>query len=123
MAETSLQPVDIAHLNRYTGGDRALNAQILRLFDDQCSEILDRLEGQILGSGVDAGKIWRESAHALKGAARGIGAFSLADIAAELEKTDTSDRAAAIAALTSLKGRAADVHDFIAGVIDAWTEE
>ena len=28
-------PVDLAHLARYTGGDKSLNAEILRLFDGQ----------------------------------------------------------------------------------------
>ena len=28
-------PIDLAHLGRYTGGDRTLNAEILKLFDDQ----------------------------------------------------------------------------------------
>ena len=27
-------PVDLSHLARYTGGERALNAEILRLFDN-----------------------------------------------------------------------------------------
>ena len=119
MPETGTQPVDIDHLNRYTGGNRALNEEILRLFDDQCSEILGRLEGQLLLDAADIDKIWRESAHALKGAARGVGAFSLGDSAAAAENTNIADRQAAIEALTSLKTRAAIVHDFIAAVLRA----
>ena len=33
-------PVDLAHLARYTGGDKVLNAEILRLFDNQVSEMV-----------------------------------------------------------------------------------
>ncbi len=35
------QPVDLSHLARYTGGDRTLNAEILRLFDDQLSNMVE----------------------------------------------------------------------------------
>ena len=42
MADT---PVDLTHLARYTGGDKALNAEILSLFDGQVSEMV----GQLLG--------------------------------------------------------------------------
>ena len=50
-------PVDLSHLARYTGGDRTLNAEILRLFDGQVSAMV----GQLLGvlEQRDARK-WRE---------------------------------------------------------------
>ncbi len=38
-------PVDLTHLARYTGGDKSLNAEILKLFDGQVSEMV----GQLLG--------------------------------------------------------------------------
>ena len=38
-------PVDLSHLARYTGGDKTLNAEILKLFDGQVSEMV----GQLLG--------------------------------------------------------------------------
>ena len=37
-------PVDLAHLARYTGGDKALNAEILRLFDGQVTEMVGQLQ-------------------------------------------------------------------------------
>ena len=70
--------VDLAHLARYTGGDAALNAEILRLFDSQASEMVARLQSII--DARDA-KSWKEVTHTLKGAARGIGAFAMADAA------------------------------------------
>ena len=39
--------VDLAHLARYTGGDEALNAEVLRLFDNQASELVERLHVEI----------------------------------------------------------------------------
>lgn len=118
MNNTAPKPVDIDHLNRYTGGDRALNGQILNLFDGQCHEILEKLETQLAGPmSEEFAKNWHDSAHALKGAARGVGAFSLADSAADAEKTATTDRQAVIAVLGQLKAKAATVHDFIAELI------
>ena len=71
--------VDIAHLSRYTGGDEALNAEVLQLFDTQISEMVGRLRAIL--DAQDA-KSWKEVTHTLKGAARGIGAFGFADAAA-----------------------------------------
>jgi HPt (histidine-containing phosphotransfer) domain-containing protein len=76
-------PVDLSHLDRYTGGNVALNREILALFSGQAAELLAKLhraneEGDARG--------WRDHAHALKGGARGIGAFGLGELAATLEK-------------------------------------
>jgi HPt (histidine-containing phosphotransfer) domain-containing protein len=112
---TREQPVDLAHLDRYTGGDRALNEEILRLFDRQCREMIAKLE-QVLAEAPDA-KSWRQATHTLKGAARGIGAFSLGDAAAAAENTG-SEGENALAALERLKATSEAVHGFIAGFLD-----
>ena len=104
------QPVDLQHLDRYTGGNRAINEEILRLFDTQCREMLATLD-TLAAEGVDA-KSWRATLHTLKGAARGIGAFALGDAAAAAEQAG-SERAAAMAALERLKASSAAVHVFI----------
>jgi HPt (histidine-containing phosphotransfer) domain-containing protein len=106
-------PVDIAHLDRYTGGDRAINEEVLQLFENSCNEILAGFDA-VLENGLppEMAKQWRDSAHTLKGAARGIGAFDLADAAAVVEDTG-ADRMAAIEALQRLKAKAAVVHAFI----------
>ncbi|MBV9541285.1 MAG: Hpt domain-containing protein, partial [Alphaproteobacteria bacterium] len=80
--------VDLEHLARYTGGDRAINAEILRLFDGQATELVARLNSILAAR--DA-KSWKEVTHTLKGAARGIGAFPMADAAAALERADLAD--------------------------------
>ncbi len=77
--------VDLDHLARYTGGDVALNAEILRLFDDQANEVVAKLESIL--EARDA-KSWKLAIHTLKGAARGIGAFALGDAAAAAEPID-----------------------------------
>jgi len=109
MARTE-QPVDIEHLNRYTGGDGVLNEEILQLFATQCREMMDRLES--VASGQADAKSWCETTHTLKGAARGIGAFALGNAAAEAEKAG-SERPAMLPALERLKATSAAVHLFI----------
>jgi HPt (histidine-containing phosphotransfer) domain-containing protein len=103
--------VDLDHLNKYTGGDLALNGDILRLFQKQATDTTMRLQACI-ESGDDDG--WFEAAHTLKGAARGIGAFALAETIADAEKLrPQTDRAKAQAALATIKSRAGLVHMFI----------
>jgi HPt (histidine-containing phosphotransfer) domain-containing protein len=105
------QPVDLHHLGRYTGGDRAINQEILLLFEAQCREMIAKLD--VLTTGQNDTKLWREITHTLKGAARGIGAFALGDAAAQAENTSTETEAA-LAAVQQLKLTSAAVHGFIA---------
>jgi HPt (histidine-containing phosphotransfer) domain-containing protein len=69
--------LDLDHLERMTLGERELEREVLRLFAQQSADLLARLE-----------KLPREGAslaHTLKGSARGIGAFAVADAAECLE--------------------------------------
>ncbi len=84
MADT---PVDLAHLARYTGGDKSLNAEILRLFDGQISEMVEQLQSIIAQRDQ---KKWRQVTHTIKGAARGVGAFAMGQAAADAEPVDPS---------------------------------
>ncbi len=105
------RPVDLVHLARYTGGDQALNAEILLLFVNQASELVQRMDG-VLESGDT--KTWKEVAHSLKGAARGIGAFAMADAAAACEPINpAADSAGATGALRTLKTDSEAVRIFI----------
>lgn len=105
------QAVDIDHLDRYTGGDETLNAEVLRLFDNQVIEMVGRLRAIL--DARDA-KAWREVTHTLKGAARGIGAFDFADAAAAAEPVDpTRDRGNASIAIDLLKANSDTVQAFI----------
>jgi HPt (histidine-containing phosphotransfer) domain-containing protein len=93
------RPIDLAHLSRYTGGDEALNVEVLTLFVGQAEQLVARLR-----ISLDKGDLtgWQQTTHALKGAARGIGAFELADAAAAAEKMrlDAQSREAARAVET-----------------------
>ena len=105
------RPVDLAHLARYTGGDAALNAEILQLFETQADELVTRLQ-KLLEAGDKKG--WHDVNHSIKGAARGIGAFGLGDAAAFAEPLDPALEAEqAKAALATVKTNAEAVQIFI----------
>ena len=77
--------IDLEHLARYTGGDRALNAEILRLFDGQVTEMVGQLHTILAARDL---KRWKEVTHTIKGAARGVGAFAMGEAAAAAEPVD-----------------------------------
>jgi HPt (histidine-containing phosphotransfer) domain-containing protein len=81
------RPLDLAFLSSQTMGDRALEAEVLGLFAKQLSSAASALKS---ADGAERKRL----AHALKGTARSLGAFALADIAARLELAP-SDRSAA----------------------------
>ncbi len=77
---SSRRPVDLVHLARYTLGNRALEREVLELFRRQSRLYLDRL------AKAESDKAWRDAAHTIKGSARGIGAWRVADLAEGAER-------------------------------------
>ena len=110
-------PVDLAHLARYTGGDKSLNAEILRLFDGQISEMVGQLQSILEQRDP---KKWRQVTHTIKGAARGVGAFGMGQAAADAEPVDpVSHPDQAGQALEVLKVQGEAVQAFIASYLAA----
>jgi HPt (histidine-containing phosphotransfer) domain-containing protein len=70
-------PIDFDHLQRMTLGDSGLEREILGMFSSQSARIFEELA--TLPAEASA------HAHTLKGSARAIGAFGVADAAALLE--------------------------------------
>jgi HPt (histidine-containing phosphotransfer) domain-containing protein len=70
-------PIDVEHLKRMTLGDAGLEREVLAMFSAQAV----RLIGTLAGLPPDAAAL----AHTLKGSARAIGAFRVADAAGGLE--------------------------------------
>ncbi len=95
-------PIDLDHLSRYVFGDKALLAEVLGIFRDEAAQISARMTPAM---DDDA---WRLAAHKLKGAARGIGAFALADAAERAEHAAADERAAALSLIVDLARAAAD---------------
>ena len=70
-------PIDFDHLRRMTLGDPAIEQEVLAMFSAQTVTLLHKLAALPADSSV--------LAHTLKGSARAIGAFGVADAAARLE--------------------------------------
>jgi HPt (histidine-containing phosphotransfer) domain-containing protein len=70
-------PIDFDHLKRMTLGDAGLEQEVLAMFAAQSASLL----GTLASMPADAPAL----AHTLKGSARAIGAFAVADAAARLE--------------------------------------
>lgn len=77
--QTRRPAIDLQHLDRQTLGNRDLQREVLRLFLSQSDQQIERLRH------ADDLSERREAAHTLIGSARGIGAFSVAYIASEIE--------------------------------------
>ena len=98
MASPPLVPeseaIDLPHLFRMTLGDRALQREILQLFDRQAGLLLARIRE---GAPETAAAL----AHILKGSARGVGAWQVATAAEALEAACAggAELAPAVAAL------------------------
>ncbi|CAN5206170.1 Hpt domain-containing protein [soil metagenome] len=86
--------IDVQHLGRMTLGEAALEIEVLALFAAQSHDLVSRLAT----IPADAAAL----AHTLKGSARAIGAFSVADAAVGLEtalKNNDGDVPRAVAVL------------------------
>lgn len=98
------RPVDLAHLARQTMGDRSLEQEVLALFVQQALSVRDKI--------VDADiKDRLMLAHGLKGSARGVGAFAIADCATEIEHQPEDNQT-----LRRLGTLIDEVRDFIAAI-------
>ena len=87
-------PIDTAHLQRMTLGDAGLEREVLSMFSAQAASLIGALATLPPESGA--------LAHTLKGSARAIGAFRVADAAEALEAMARTgdDPAEALAELT-----------------------
>lgn len=102
--------LDIGHLERMTLGERELEREVLALFAQQAEDLLRRLE-----------KLPREGwslAHTLKGSARGIGAFAVAEASGEVERALRSGLPAAdamVALRTAVDGALIAINERLRG--------
>lgn len=99
-----LRPVDLVHLARQTMGDRELEQEVLALFVQQALAVRDKI------AEVSAGERLL-LAHGLKGSARGVGAFAIADCATAIEEQPDDNRH-----LKRLGALIEEVRDFIAAI-------
>jgi HPt (histidine-containing phosphotransfer) domain-containing protein len=100
-------PIDIEHLARMTLGDASLEHEVLAMFSAQAVSLI----GALTALPADAGAL----AHTLKGSARAIGAFAVADAAESLEALirNGGDRAQALSELKDAVAQARTAIDAI----------
>ena len=100
--------IDLAHLKRMTLGEHSLEVEVLQLFDRQAGILLGRMD--------DAPpETIMAFAHTLKGSARGIGAWSVAEAAEAVEgATDGTAPESLAEALARLAGAIGEARAAIA---------
>lgn len=90
-------PIDWSHLSRFTLGDRNLEREVLGLFAKEAPRYLARMQA------AASRKDWIDAAHTLKGSARAVGAWAVADCAEAAEALQISaQREAATGAVNEL---------------------
>lgn len=80
--------VDLSHLRAFTGDDRDMEKEFIRVFIEQSDVNVRDLEKSQAEQGQ--GKIWQEAAHMFKGAAAGIGAEGLRALCDQAQHLDIS---------------------------------
>lgn len=94
------EAVDFDYLETFAAGDMQVVTEVLELFQGQAETWLRKLDAP--------GEGWRDLAHTIKGASRGIGAHALGDAADRAEKGDASQapelRSALNDALAAIEG-------------------
>jgi HPt (histidine-containing phosphotransfer) domain-containing protein len=98
--------IDRAHLARMTGGDAALEREVLALFASQAAVLTRRMQE------AEPGAI-AALAHTLKGAALGIGAHAVAAAAERVERAGSGHGYA----MARLAAAAAEARDAIAAML------
>lgn len=79
-ANSRYRPIDMMHLARQTLGDKGLELEVLRMFDEAASVYFGRIERS-----TTVEELLR-NLHTIKGAAAGIGATAVASLAATAER-------------------------------------
>jgi HPt (histidine-containing phosphotransfer) domain-containing protein len=77
-------PVDHAHLRRYTMGDLQLEREVLVLFAGELPRTVAELRS------ARSERDWKIAAHTLKGSARAVGAWDVADSAVTAEQNSAA---------------------------------
>jgi HPt (histidine-containing phosphotransfer) domain-containing protein len=101
--------IDFAYLSRQTAGDHELDRELLTLFAQQCAVHLRTIHGNAdRQARIDA-------AHTLKGAARAVGAWQVAEAADRIEASlSRPEQAVSETALDALALAAAEARAVIA---------
>ncbi len=95
--------VDFAYLEGFAAGDSGVVDEVLALFREQAAMWAPMLDPTHAG--------WRDAVHTVKGAARGVGAFSLGDVCERCEAGQDSLEGVKTALDAALMDIAAYAHE------------
>lgn len=107
----TMRPVDLVHLAKQCLGDEGLELEVLRLFDTTIKDYYGRL--QMAASFDDLTLVL----HSIKGAAGGVGAWAVADLAKAMEHEIRNGRPLTQERIADLGLVVGDVRDFIARMV------
>lgn len=103
----SERPIDLVHLATYTLGNRPLERELLGMFRMQADLYVSRLEA------AQSETEWKNTAHSLKGSARGLGAWAVGELAEQAERAAGADASTRRALLGEISKALAAVKVFI----------
>ena len=107
----TMRPVDLVHLAKQCLGDEGLELEVLRLFDTTIKDYYGRL--QMAASFDDLTLVL----HSIKGAAGGVGAWAVADLAKAMEHEIRNGRPLTQERIDDLGLVVGDVRDFIGRMV------
>lgn len=109
----AMRPIDLVHLAKQCLGDENLELEILRLFDTTVKTYFGRLE---LATSYDDLAM---NLHSIKGAAGGVGAWTIADLAKAAEVEMNAGRPLTPERIADLGIAVEEVRSFIARMLSA----
>lgn len=107
----AMRPIDLVHLAKQCLGDEHLEYEILRLFDTTIKTYFGRLE---LAASFDDLAL---NLHSIKGAASGVGAWTIADLAKSAEIEMHAGRPLSAERISDLGMAIEEVRSFIARML------
>ncbi|MGD9783300.1 MAG: Hpt domain-containing protein [Hyphomicrobiaceae bacterium] len=106
-------PIDHAHLDRYTLGNLELEREVLALFAGEAPRTLERIR-EAAAAQPPCAQAWQAACHTLKGSARAVGAWPLAEAAEAAERQTAPGVEEAEAPLRAIEAALAEVLAHIA---------
>jgi HPt (histidine-containing phosphotransfer) domain-containing protein len=106
-----IRPIDLVHLAKQCLGDENLEREILRLFDTTLKTYYERL---VIASGFDDLAM---NLHSIKGAAVGVGAWTIADLAKGMETELRDGRPLKAERIDDLGIAVEEVRDFVSRML------
>lgn len=112
LGQKASRPIDLVHLARQSLGDPGIEEEILRMFDQMVGVYMGRIR-----EAAQVGDVTM-NLHSLKGAAAGVGAASIAALAADAEGELSAEGRLGAERVADLSHAVEEVRVFIAELLD-----